>query len=340
MPGNPLHIAILGPTTVVGRELVVVLREEEIPIASLRLVGSEEEVGESVEYEDEAFKVEPFAPGCFDGIDVVLVPPLADVPADWLQEAAAAGAVRIDASGRDPEAPLLFPGINDEEIDELDALRGKAIAVPTSSAAQLAAVLLPLEAKAGLRRVDVVSLEAVSGFGVPGMEELSMQTVALLNGREPERTVFPHRIAFNLVPQIGTFEADGQTTSERRLADEVARLLGREAPLGSFTQSLAPVFYGTTHFVTVATERPLDPAAAREALAGGEGVKLLDEPAEGIYPMPTLAVGDEALHVGRIRQTAAGLSLLSVADNLRWGTVVPMVRLMRLLLEAGRIGAR
>src|SRR5690606_8547497 len=180
-------------------------------------------------------------------------------------------------------------------------------------------------AKAGLQRVDVVSLEAVSGFGIPGMEELSMQTVSLLNGREPDRNIFPHRIAFNVVPQIGSFEAGGETLRERRIARELATLLGRELPALSITCAVVPVLYGTSQFLTVATERPLPAAAAREAFAGAETAKVLDEPKEGIYPMPTLAVGDdEALHVGRIRETPAGLSLLSVADNLRWGTVVPM----------------
>ncbi len=327
-------VAILGPTTIVGRELVPVLHERGFPLAELRLLGQGEEVGETVEHEDEPLRVAELSRESLAGVDVIFVPPNVDVPAELLDAAAKAGALRIDATGRSAaEAKVIFPGINDEELEELEVVRGAAVAIASASAAQLAAVLLPLEAKAGIARVDVVSLEAVSGFGVPGMEELSMQTVALLSGREPDRAIFPHRIAFNVVPQIGAFEASGETTRERRIAFEVGKLLGREAPALSITCALAPIFYGTSQFVTVATERPLAVAAAREALAGGEGVKVLDEPREGVYPMPTLAVGDEALHVGRLRETKAGLSLLSVADNLRWGTVVPMVRVAELLAE-------
>ena len=337
MSARPLTFAILGPTTVVGRELVPVLHESDLPIAGIRLLGQEEEIGETVEHEEETYKVAELKRDAFAGVDVVFVPPNADVPPKMREAARKAGALVIDASGQIGDAPLVFPGINDEELDELEEIRGATVALASATAAQLAAVLLPLEAKAGVRRVDVVSLEAVSGFGVPGMEELSMQTVSLLNGREPDRNIFPHRIAFNLVPQLGAFEAGGETVRERRIAKELGRLLGRELPELSITCALVPVFYGTSQFITLATERPLDAAGAREALSGGEGVKLLDDPKEGVYPMPTLAVGDEALHVGRIRGTGAGLALLSVADNLRWGTVVPMVRVVELLREAERI---
>lgn len=334
MAARPLTVAILGPTTVVGRELVPVLHERPLPLAEVRLLGQGEEVGETVDHEDETLQVTELTREALRGVDVIFVPPNVEVPADLLAAATQAGAIRIDASGRGTgEAPIVFPGINDEELEELDEVRGAVIALASASAAQLAAVLLPLEAKAGLARVDVVSLEAVSGFGVPGMEELSMQTVSLLSGKEPERAIFPQRIAFNLVPQLGAFEASGETTRERRIGYELGKLLGRETPALSITCAIAPIFYGTSQFVTVATERPLAIAAAREALAGAEGVKVLDQPGEGVYPMPTLAVGDEALHVGRVRETKAGLALLSVADNLRWGTVVPMVRIAELLAE-------
>ena len=337
MSARPLTVAILGPTTVVGRELVPVLHESGLPLATIRLLGQGEEVGESVEHEDESYQVVELRRDSFAGVDVVFVPPNVEVPAEFLDAARKAGALRIDASGHAGDAPLIFPGINDEELEELEETKGATIALASASAAQLAAVLLPLEAKAGVRRIDVVSLEAVSGFGIPGMEELSMQTVSLLSGKEPDRAIFPHRVAFNLVPQLGAFEPSGETVRERRIALELGRLLGREAPELSITCALVPVFYGTRQFITLATDRPIGAAAAREALAGAESVKVLDEPGEGVYPMPTLAVGDEALHVGRIRETGAGLALLSVADNLRWGTVVPMVRVVELLREAERI---
>jgi aspartate-semialdehyde dehydrogenase len=337
MAARKLTVAILGPTSVVGRELVPVLHERGLAIEEIRLLGSEEEVGETVEHEDESLRVEEMKRDSFAGVDVVFVPPFAEWPDGMLEAAKKAGALVIDASGRASSAPMIFPGINDEELDELEQVKGGTIALASASAAQLAAVLIPLEAKAGVQRVEIVSLEAVSGFGVPGMEELSMQTVSLLSGKEPERTIFPHRVAFNLLPQIGSFESSGETVRERRIEVELGKLLGREAPALSITCALVPVFYGTSQFLTVATERPLSAAAAREALGSAESVKVLDDPAQNVYPMPTLAVGDEALHVGRIRETPAGLSLLSVADNLRWGTVVPMVRIVELLVEADRL---
>lgn len=336
MAENGLDVVILGPTTVMGRELVPVLRERGLQVGRIRLLGEEEEVGEEIEGDEEGLSVERLEPGALAGADVVFVPPNVQVPKEIRAAAVKAGALVVDASGEAADAPLIFPGINDEELEELESIRGTTIAVPSAAAAQLAAVLLPLEAKAGLSGVHVVSLEAVSTFGVPGMEELSMQTVSLLNGREPDRALFPHRIAFNLVPQMGAFEADGATSRERRLEKELERLLDKKVPV-AVSCALVPVFYGTTQFLTVTTERELGAAGAREALEGGDSTKILDAPEENVYPMPMLAVGDESLHVGRIHETPIGLSLLSVADNLRWGTVVPMVRIVEALVEAGRL---
>lgn len=335
MSQGKLTIAILGAATAAGRELVPVLEERNFPVEELRLLGQEEEVGEKLEFRGEELTVTELRRDVFAGVDLLFVPPNVDANQEIFDAARKAGAVIIDAAGTASGADslLIFPGINDEELEELEEVRGKTFSLPPSSAAQLAAVLIPLEAKAGVQRVEVTSLEAVSGFGIPGMEELSMQTVSLLSGKEPERSIFPQRIAFNVIPQVGSFESTGETSRERRIARDLGKLLGREVPALSVTCAVVPVFYGTMQVLTVVTERPLSADAAREALSGGEETKVLDDRASSIYPMPTLAVGDDSLHVGRVRETPAGLSLVSVADNLRWGTVIPMVRVAELLRE-------
>lgn len=342
MSDSKFIIAILGAATAAGRELLPVLEERKFPIGDVRLLGQDDEVGEKIEFQGEEYEVGELRRDAFVGVDVLFVPPNVDADDEIFAAARKAGAVIIDAAGTAAQADslMIFPGINDEDLDELDEVRGKTIALPPSSAAQLAAVLVPLEAKAGISRVDVVSLEAVSSYGIPGMEELSMQTVSLLNGREPERTVFPHRIAFNVIPQVGGFEPSGETTREQAIAKSAGRLLGRDIPLMSVTCAAVPVFYGTCQMVTVATERTLGADAAREALRSLEGAKILDEREASIYPMPMLAVGDDELHVGRFRETPVGVSFISVADNLRWGAVLPMVRIAEMLVASGKLQIR
>lgn len=334
MASRSLKVAIVGAATAAGRELGPALAERSFPM-ELRLFGGADDTDETIEIEGEEQPLEAMARGSLRGFDLVFVPPGADAPADEIQAARDAGAVVIDADGPPAaDAPTIFPGINDEELEELESAKGRVIRIPSPTAAQLAKVLLPLQVKSGITKAQVVCLEAVSSAGIRGMEELSMQTISLLNGREPEVAGLPHRIAFNAIPQVDGFGAGGSTLREERVAAEVAALLGGEAPALSVTCVWVPVFYGSMQLLTLATGRPLDEAGAREAFDGDEEVKVLDDPSTGVYPMPMLAVGDESIQVGRVRATPAGLSLLSVADGLRWGTVLPMVRIAELLREA------
>ncbi|AKU91357.1 aspartate-semialdehyde dehydrogenase [Vulgatibacter incomptus] len=336
MASRSLTVAIVGAASAAGRELGPTLEERSFPFGELRLLGEGEAVGETLEVRGEEFEVAALDAAALRGCDIVFVMPGEKLEERVLAAARESGAAIIDANGG-ADARLIFPGINDEELEEVESAKGAVFALPTPAAAQLAAILLPLEAKAGVVRADVVCLEAVSVAGIPGMEELSMQTVSLLNGREPERGVFPHRIAFNAIPQVDDFLPGGDTVREKRIASDLGRLLGRQPPALSVTCVLVPVFYGATQAITLAAEKPIDAVAAREALAAAEELKVLDDTAMGVYPMPMLAVGEEEVLVGRVRDTAAGLSLVSVADGLRWGTVVPMVRLAELLRERGLV---
>lgn len=342
MADRTFDIAILGAATAAGRELLPVLEERDFPIGNVRLLGHGDEVGEKIEFRGEEYPIVELQRDAFTDIDILFVPPNVDATEEIFAAARKAGAVIVDGAGTaaEPDSPMIFPGINDEDLEEIEDARGRTVVLPPPSAAQLAAALMPIEAQAGIKRIDLVSLEAVSHFGIPGMEELSMQTVTLLNGREPERTVFPHRIAFNVIPQVGGFEPSGETSREQAIARSVGRLLGREITEVSVTCALVPVFYGTCQILTVATEKPLGADAARALLGEQEGTKVLDEREGSIYPMPMLAVGDDELHVGRFRETPVGLSFLSVADNLRWGAVIPMVKVAELLIASGALKDR
>lgn len=331
-----LRVAIAGDVALMGRDLAAELSEQGFPMEEPTLVapGTDAEIGP-----EEDFAVVPWESGGFASMDLVFLLPGVQGEEELVREAIQSGALVVDASGREPgpDVPLIFPGINEEDLEEHE--RAQVVALPSPAAAQLAAVLLPVDARAVLTSVQVVSLESAAAAGSPALAELSRQTVDLLSGREPEREVLPQRLAFNLIPMIGASGSDGTSTQERRTLVEVERLLGRTWESSSITSIWAPVFHGSTQVVTVETERPLGADGARELFSSEEGLKVLDDPALGVFPMPMLAVGDGAVHVGRIQGAGRGLRWVTVADALRFGLVEPMARLAWILLEKGRFGA-
>lgn len=328
-----LRVAVVGAAGAIGAEVIRALDVEELPVEAVKLLDRPEAVGETLDFQGEELPIEAVEAGAFAGVDVALILPGA--PAEAVGLARAARAAVIDASGHsaaDASIPLIFPELNDEDLEALPPSR--TVALPSPAAAQLAAALLPLQTRAGLVRVDVVSLEAVSGQGTAGVDELSAQAAALLNGREPEaKGRFPHRIAFNVVPAVGSVDAGGVSAGEATAVTEARRLLAGDLPTTVLTRVVVPVFYGTLQALTVGTVRPLAAADARALYRDTPGVKVLDEGTEGVYPMPMLAIADDALHVGRLRDTGAGLGLVTVSDDVYWGVALPLVRTAKLLLE-------
>lgn len=330
-----LKVAIVGADTLPGRDLLESLYDESFPMEEpgLFTLGEEEE---SVSFDDEELRILPLERGALVGRDLVFVLPGARIDRAQLEEATRGGGIVLDASADRGDAPLVFPGVNDEELDEHEEAR--RFALPSPLAAQLAAVLLPLDAKATLRSVEVVALLPAAGAGLDGIDELSRQTIDLLSGREPARKVFGQRLAFNLVPLVGQMGEAGETDEEATAFEEVGRLLGREIS-GHLVATWAPLFHGNTLFVSVRTERPLDREAAKAAFGGAEGVELLDDPEHQVVPMPMLAVGDARVHVGRIRPAGESLHLVSVADGLRFGVAAPLLELAQELFRRGRFSS-
>lgn len=327
-----LDVAVVGAETLAGRDLIETLLEESFPMERPALFTIGEEV-ESATLDDEEVDIVPLEPGALASRDLVFLLPGARPDHRILEEATRGGGVVLDAAGILPDAPLIFPGLNDEDLDEHeDAL---ALSLPTPLASLLAAVLVPLDARARVKSVDVVALRAAAGAGNPGLDELSQQTIDLLSGRDPERNVFSQRLAFNLVPMIGVFEG-GATDAEKLALDQLGRLLGRR-PEAHLVCAWAPLFHGATVFFTVRTEKPLDREAARAVFREAEGLAVLDDPEQGIFPMPMLAVGDDRVHVGRFVRSGDVLRLVATADELRFGVASPLVALARELLNRGRL---
>lgn len=332
------HIAVVGATGVVGRQLLEILEERDFPVARLCLLASERSDGEFLDFRGDSVLVQRLDEEAFAGIDLAFFCAPAAVSASFCPIAAGAGAVCIDLSGAwriDADVPLVLPEVNPQEIAR--ARGKKIIAIPGAAAAALAMALKPLHDLIPLRRLVVTSMQAVSGAGRAGIDELRVQCGELLNGRPCDAKVFPRQIAFNCLPQTGPIDADGVDAEEAALVHDLRRLLDLPALGVTATAVRVPVFYGYSAAVNVEAQGALALQQARAALAATPGVALIDEPVEGDYPTPVDAAGQDEVQVGRLRidgSRPGGLDLWLAADNLRAGSALPAVRVAELLLLA------
>jgi aspartate-semialdehyde dehydrogenase len=321
MPSRPVTLAVVGATGLAGRAVLELLPDSELDPSELRLFASErsKEARIEVEGEPEDLPVAALSAGAFRGVDLALFLAPAGVAREWAPRAVAEGCRVIDASRAfrgDAAVPLVLPGVNPAALPGA----GPGIAaVAGGPAAALAPVLLALSRAAGLERVVATALCPASGAGTRGPEQLEREAQDLMNGREPEQgEAFPHRVAFNVVPQVGNLGEGGHTDEEAGAGDDLRRLLAAPALEVALTAVRVPVFYGLAIAARVVTSRALELEAARAALREAPGVKLVDDPAERIYPMPMLTANDEAVLAGRLRADpgARALDLVVAADEL------------------------
>lgn len=317
-----------------GAEILALLETGVLGVGSLSLLASPESAGQTVNFLDETLDVEPVSEGALAGLDLAFMAADQATAIKYAPAAADGGCVVIDLSGafaQDPETPLILPELNAHLLADRPAI----IACPMGLTVMLALVLGPLIAHAGLRRAVVTSLEPVSGQGRAGVGELAEQSRGLLMGQETAREVYPHRVAFNSLPLIGRVDEDGAAESETRLALELARLLGRQAPLAA-TRTTAPLFFGLSASLALETELTLSPEAARRILAQAEGVAVIDEPGFAKFPLASETAGEDRVLAGRIRRDpslAGGILMWLAADNIRRGAAIGAVDIARRLAE-------
>jgi aspartate-semialdehyde dehydrogenase len=337
--GKGLALAVVGATGAVGRTVLEVLADLDVPVTSLRALASPRSAGATVSFRDDDLRVEAPRAGAFTGCDVALFCAPAAVAREWAPRARAEGCLVVDASPAfrlELDVPLVVAEVNGDAAAGIGA-RG-VVASPSASVIALALALAPLRDAAGLRRIVVSTYEAASGAGQGGVEELERQARELLNLREPDPPArFPHRLAFNVIPQVGELGEDGATDEEAGVVRETRRVLADAELAVAVTAVRVPVFFGHSAAVNVATRRPLGAEAARAALAKARGVKLVDDPAQRIYPMPILVGSEDAVLVGRVRGDASqenGLDLFLSVENTRRGAATNLVQLAKLVAES------
>jgi aspartate-semialdehyde dehydrogenase len=313
-------IAVVGATGLVGKQLLASLWQHDVEPDDVRLLASERSEGTEADYAEETLPVERPTADSYRGVKAAILAAPPEVAKAQALEAQRAGAWAIDLSGAfrlDTQVPLVAPGVNDGVLDR--PFPGRVVALASPAAQALTLALEPLRAAFGLAVVDATVLLSASAKGAAGVDRLSTQTAALLNAKEPDVDVFPHRLAFNVVPGVGDFE-NGLSAAERQLLVEVARIWGgapgTSAPALTATALYVPTFHGTTLIVTAHLERAADVEAVRAALKASSVLKVLDEPASHVYPMPMLATDDTAVHVGRVRAQGTRVHLVIAVDNV------------------------
>jgi aspartate-semialdehyde dehydrogenase len=331
------HVAVAGATGAVGNEMIKILEEQEFPVASLKLLASSRSVGKTLDFRGENLHVEELRDDSFEGVDIALFSAGAAASRQFAPAAAESGCVVIDNSSgwrMDPEVPLVVPEVNPHAV--ADYRRKGIIANPNCSTIQMVVVLKPIYDAAGIERVVVSTYQAVSGTGKNAMEELTEQTRNLLTFQEVTPEVYPHRIAFNCFPHIGGFLENGYTEEEMKMVHETHKIMEDPNIRVSATTVRIPVFYGHSEAVNIQTERKLSAKEARVLLFQAPGVRVMDNPDERIYPMPSEAAGINDTLVGRIREDISienGLDLWIVADNIRKGAALNTVQIAELLVK-------
>lgn len=324
-------VAVVGATGLVGEALLGTLAEREFPVDHLYPLASDSSAEEALAYANRSRRIRRVEDFDFSRCQLVFFCAPAAVSAAHVERALAAGCRVIDLSAHSRlQAPLLIA-----DLAQPVSADQPLLATPSAPALQLATVLAPLQQLAGLVRVNVTSLLAVSARGRRGVTELAGQTARLLNVQPVEHTAFPTQVAFNVLASFDAPGESGYTDEELQLGLEVARVLGAEGLPITASQLFVPVFHGHTQIVQLETREPLTLAAARQALTGAPGIRLLDDD-EYLSPVDSSGEGD-AIGVGRLAQNTAEpcrLSFCSVADNLRKGAAVNTVAVAENLIKS------
>jgi len=331
------EVAIVGATGLVGEEFIKVLVQRNFPASSIHLLASDRSAGKRLVVNQREIEVKETAPESFNGIDIALFSAGAETSRYFSPMAAQSGAVVIDNSSAFrmmPTVPLVVPEVNPEDIKWHKGI----IANPNCSTIQMVVALYPLHKVNPIKRIIVDTYQAVSGTGAVAVEELTVQTKQVLDGQTPIPHVYPHQIAFNVLPEIDVFLDDGYSKEEWKMVEETKKIMHTEDIAISATCARVPVFTGHSEAIHVEFSHPMLPDEAGRILAQAPGVKMLDDTAISLYPHPWSIAGSDEVFAGRIRRDTShpnGLVMWVVADNLRKGAALNTVQIAEEMIRRG-----
>ena len=333
------NVAIVGATGLVGREFIKVLEQRNFPMRSIRLLASDRSAGTKLYVKHEQVEVEETTAHSFEEVNIALFSAGAEISSHFSPIAARAGAVVVDNSSAfrmDTNVPLVVPEVNAEDIKEHKGI----IANPNCSTIQMVVAIYPLHKVNPIKRIIVDSYQSASGIGSAAMEELVEQSKLALEGREVVPHLFPHQIAFNVLPEIDLFMDNAYTKEEWKMVEETQKIMHAPEIAISATCVRVPVSIGHSEAIHIEFSRPMSPQEARQILAEAPGVRVQDDPGISLYPHPWSAAGTDDVFVGRIRKDASherGLAMWVVSDNIRKGAALNTVQIAETMIERGWI---
>lgn len=328
-------VAVVGATGAVGTIILELLEARNFPARNYRLLASARSAGQTRTIAGQTVTIEELTHDCFDGIDLLIASTPDETAAEYLPSAVKAGVKVIDESGfwrMNPDVALVVPEINPDAALSASGI----IASPNCSTTQMVLALKPLHDAATVKRVIVSTYQATSGAGLQGNTDLQQGTRAAIDGDSYDYQAFSHPIAFNAIPQIGSLKEAGYTSEEMKMVYETRKIFGDESIMVCPTCVRIPVANCHSESILVETEQPLSVEQARELFEQTPGITVVDDLANGSYPMPSTCDGSDDVFVGRIRKDLScenGLAFWCVSDNLRKGAATNAVQIAELLAE-------
>ncbi|MCH2612436.1 MAG: aspartate-semialdehyde dehydrogenase [Pirellulales bacterium] len=335
------NVALVGATGAVGSIVLQLLEERKFPFETIKFLASARSAGSKLTFKGEEHTVEELCAEAFEGIDLIIASTPDDVAAELVPWAKAAGAVVVDESGywrMNPTVPLVVPEVNPDAVLNHDGV----IASPNCSTTQMVLAMKPLHEAAKITRVVVSTYQATSGAGVVGEEDLESGSRAALAGEDYDYQAFSHPIAFNLIPQIGSSKHKGYTSEEMKMVWETQKIFNDESIAVCPTCIRVPVTNCHSESILVETERKITAEEASELFAATDGITVLDDLENGIYPLPLSCSGKDDVFIGRIREDISsenGITFWCVSDNLRKGAATNAVQIAELLVQNARTPA-
>ena len=334
MNHNP-HVAVVGATGAVGIEMIKTLEKRNFPVGRLTLLASARSVGKKLKFKGQDITVQELTKDSFAGIDIALFSAGGGISKEFAPIAAKAGCVVVDNSSafrQDPDVPLVVPEINAADVKQHKGI----IANPNCTTAITLMALYPLHQAFGVKRIFASSYQAVSGTGAKALEELERQVGQTVRGETVTKEVYPHQIAFNVLPHVDSFLPSGYTKEEMKMENEGRKIMHHPAFRASVTCVRVPVYRSHSIAVSAEFERPVSVEKAREVLKKAPGLDVVDEPENKKYPMPLHTTEQYNCEVGRIRLDCAldnGLCFWVSGDQLLKGAALNAVQIAEELLK-------
>ncbi|MEJ5236830.1 aspartate-semialdehyde dehydrogenase [Limisphaera sp. VF-2] len=328
------HVAVVGATGAVGIEMIQTLERRNFPVGRLTLLASARSAGKRLKFRGEEIAVQELKPDSFRGVDLALFSAGGSISRQFAPEAVKAGCVVVDNSSAfrmDDTVPLVVPEINAEDVRWHRGI----IANPNCTTAITLMALYPLHKAFGCRRIFAASYQAVSGTGARAIAELEQQVRQIVRGEPVTREVYPHQIAFNVLPHVDVFLPNGYTKEEMKMENEGRKIMHHPTFRASVTCVRVPVYRAHSVAVSAEFEKPVSVEAALEVLRQAPGLDVIDDPAQCQYPMPLYQAGRDNCAVGRIRKDCAfdnGLCFWVCGDQLLKGAALNAVQIAETLL--------